>query len=296
MNTQENSSSFIVPRSSFEFILPGGRKLEIPHPPAVMGILNVTPDSFSDGGVHFDHAKAVHAALQMAEDGAAVIDIGGESTRPGSEPIAAQVEIDRVLPVIEQIRQRSDIPISIDTRKGAVAQEAIAAGADMINDISALRYSAGMPAIAARAGVPVILMHMRGEPSTMQQHIQYDDVVSEVGRELTAFRDDAIQAGIDAAQILVDPGIGFAKNAEHNLEILARAAELISIAPLVIGASRKTFIGHLTGRAAGQDRMIGSLAAVAAAHRAGAALVRVHDVRETMDFLKVLMAIAEREK
>ncbi len=296
MNTQENSSSFIVPRSSFEFILPGGRKLEIPHPPAVMGILNVTPDSFSDGGVHFDHAKAVHAALQMAEDGAAVIDIGGESTRPGSEPIAAQVEIDRVLRVIEQIRQRSDIPISIDTRKGAVAQEAIAAGADMINDISALRYSAGMPAIAARAGVPVILMHMRGEPSTMQQHIQYDDVVSEVGRELTAFRDDAIQAGIDAAQILVDPGIGFAKNAEHNLEILARAAELISIAPLVIGASRKTFIGHLTGRAAGPDRMIGSLAAVAAAHRAGAALVRVHDVRETMDFLKVLMAIAEREK
>src|SRR6266542_232079 len=296
MNTQENSSSFIVPRSSFEFILPGGRKLEIPHPPAVMGILNVTPDSFSDGGVHFDHAKAVHAALQMAEDGAAVIDIGGESTRPGSEPIAAQVEIDRVLPVIEQIRQRSDIPISIDTRKGAVAQEAIAAGADMINDISALRYSAGMPAIAARAGVPVILMHMRGEPSTMQQHIQYDDVVSEVGRELTAFRDDAIQAGIDAAQILVDPGIGFAKNAEHNLEILARAAELTSIAPLVIGASRKTFIGHLTGRAAGPDRMIGSLAAVAAAHRAGAALVRVHDVRETMDFLKVLMAIAERQK
>ncbi len=296
MNTQENSSSFIVPRSSFEFILPGGRKLEIPHPPAVMGILNVTPDSFSDGGVHFDHAKAVHAALQMAEDGAAVIDIGGESTRPGSEPIAAQVEIDRVLPVIEQIRQRSDIPISIDTRKGAVAQEAIAAGADMINDISALRYSAGMPAIAARAGVPVILMHMRGEPSTMQQHIQYDDVVSEVGRELTAFRDDAIQAGIDAAQILVDPGIGFAKNAEHNLEILARAAELTSIAPLVIGASRKTFIGHLTGRAAGPDRMIGSLAAVAAAHRAGAALVRVHDVRETMDFLKVLMAIAERAR
>ena len=296
MAAARNDSSLSPHSSALAFKLPRNRRLEIPHPPAVMGVLNVTPDSFSDGGVHFDHAKAVHAALQMAEDGAAVIDIGGESTRPGSEPIAAQVEIDRVLPVIEQIRQRSDIPISIDTRKGAVAQEAIAAGADMINDISALRYSAGMPAIAARAGVPVILMHMRGEPSTMQQHIQYDDVVSEVGRELTAFRDDAIQAGIDAAQILVDPGIGFAKNAEHNLEILARAAELTSIAPLVIGASRKTFIGHLTGRAAGQDRMIGSLAAVAAAHRAGAALVRVHDVRETMDFLKVLMAIAEREK
>src|SRR5881628_1033139 len=161
-------SSFIVHRSSFS--LPRGRTLTILHPPAVMGILNVTPDSFSDGGVHFDHAKAVHAALQMERDGAAVIDIGGESTRPGAEPIAAQVEIDRVLPVIEQVRQRSDVPISIDTRKGAVAQEAIAAGADMINDVSALRYSAAMAGIAARAGVPVILMHMRGEPSTMQQH------------------------------------------------------------------------------------------------------------------------------
>src|SRR5437660_1793991 len=260
----------------------------------VLGILNITPDSFSDGGVHFDHAKAVHAALQMEADGAAVIDIGGESTRPGAEPIAAQVEIERVLPVVDLIRHLSWIPISIDTRKGAVAQEAIAAGADMINDVSALRYSAGMPAIAARAGVPVVLMHMRGDPATMQEHIQYDDVVSEVRRELTTFRDEAIKAGIDASQILVDPGIGFAKNAEHNLEILARAAELTSIPPPLIGASRKAFIGNLTGRAAGPDRMAGSLAAVVAAHRAGAALVRVHDVRETIDFLKVLNAIAER--
>jgi dihydropteroate synthase len=289
-----NNSSLIPHPSSFN--LTRGRKLEILRPPAVMGILNVTPDSFSDGGVHFDHAKAVHAALQMEADGAAVIDIGGESTRPGAEPIAAQVEIDRVLPVIEQIRQRSDVPISIDTRKGAVAQEAIAAGADMINDVSAMRYSAGMPAIAARARVPVVLMHMRGEPSTMQQFAQYDDVVREVGRELTTFRDEAIKAGIDPSQILVDPGIGFAKNAEHNLELLARAAELTSIAPLVIGASRKAFIGQLTGRATGPDRMAGSLAAVVAAHRAGAALVRVHDVRETIDFLKVLNAIAERQK
>jgi dihydropteroate synthase len=278
------------------FPLPRGRILTIDRPPAVMGILNVTPDSFSDGGVHFDHTKAVHAALQMEEDGAAVIDVGGESTRPGAEPIAAQVEIDRVLPVIEQIRQRSDIPISIDTRKGAVAQEAIAAGADIINDVSALRYSAGMPAIAAQAGVPVILMHMRGEPSTMQQYAQYDDVVAEVGRELTRFRDDAIKAGIDRSLILVDPGIGFAKTAEHNLELLARASELTSIAPLLLGASRKKFIGHLTGRESGPDRMVGSLAAVAAAHRARAAMVRVHDVRDTVDFLKVLIAIAEREK
>jgi dihydropteroate synthase len=281
---------------SFEFRLPRGRILTIPHPPAVMGIINVTPDSFSDGGVHFDHAKAVHSALQMAEDGAAIVDIGGESTRPGAEPIAAQVEIDRVLPVIEQIRQRSDVPISIDTRKGAVAEEALAAGADMINDVSALRYSTAMPAIVARAKVPVILMHMRGDPGTMQKDIHYDEVVSEVGRELKSFRDAAVAAGVDASQILVDPGIGFGKTFEHNLEILARAAELTIIAPLVIGASRKAFIGHLTGREAGPDRMVGSLATVATAHRAGATLVRVHDVRQTVDFLKVLTAIAEREK
>jgi dihydropteroate synthase len=278
------------------FRLPRDRKLTIDRPPGVMGVLNITPDSFSDGGVHFDHAKAVHAALQMEQDGALVIDIGGESTRPGSEPIAAQVEIDRVIPVIEQIRQRSDIPISIDTRKAAVADDAIKAGADMINDVSALRYSAGMPAIAARLKVPVVLMHMRGEPRTMQKNIQYDDVVSEVGSELTAFRDEAIAAGIEASQILIDPGIGFGKTFDHNLEILARASELTPIAPLVIGASRKGFIGHLTGRDAGPDRAMGSLAAVAAAHRGGATLVRVHDVRETIDFLRVLMAIAEKER
>src|SRR5437879_4001654 len=152
MNKGDSRSSFIAHRSSFEFNLPRGRKLHIPHPPGVMGVINVTPDSFSDGGVNLDHANAVEAALRMEKDGAAVIDIGGESTRPGSEPIAAQLEIDRVVPVIEQIRQRSGIPISIDTRKGAVVQEAIAAGADIINDVSALRYSAGMAAIAARAG------------------------------------------------------------------------------------------------------------------------------------------------
>ena len=296
MKSRSSSSSLIPHPSSLAFKLPRDRNLTIDRPPGVMGVLNITPDSFSDGGVHFDHAKAVHAALQMEQDGALVIDIGGESTRPGSEPIAAQVEIDRVIPVIEQIRQRSDIPISIDTRKGAVAEEAIKAGADMINDVSALRYSASMPEIAARLKVPVILMHMRGEPRTMQKNIQYDDVVSEVGSELTTFRDDAIAAGIEASQILIDPGIGFGQTFDHNLEILARTSELTPIAPLVIGASRKGFIGHLTGRDAGPDRAMGSLAAVAAAHRGGATLVRVHDVRETIDFLRVLMAIAEKER
>jgi dihydropteroate synthase len=262
--------------------------------PAVMGILNVTPDSFSDGGVHFDQLKAVHAALQMEQDGATIIDIGGESTRPGAEPLAAQVEIDRVLPVIEQIRRRSAVTISIDTRKAAVAGEAIRAGADIVNDVSAMRYSAGMPELVARNSVPIILMHMRGEPSTMQQFAVYDDVVADVARELSSMIDDAVAAGIAREKILIDPGIGFAKTFDQNLELLARANELTSLGPLVIGASRKAFIGHLTGRPSGPDRALGSLAAVAAAQRAGAAIVRVHDVRATVDFLKVWMAIEER--
>jgi len=259
--------------------------------PLVMGILNITPDSFSDGGVHFDQSKAVHAALQMEEDGAAIIDIGGESTRPGAEPLAAQIEIDRVLPVIEQIRRRSAVTISIDTRKAAVAEEAIGAGADLVNDVSAMRYSAGMAAVVAKSGVPVILMHMRGEPSTMQQFAVYDDVVNDVRRELSSMIDDAVAAGVAREKILVDPGIGFAKTFDQNLELLARAHELTALGPVVIGASRKAFIGHLTGRPSGPDRALGSLAAVAAAQRAGAAIVRVHDVRATVDFLKVLLAI-----
>jgi dihydropteroate synthase len=261
------------------------------RPLAVMAILNITPDSFSDGGVHFDQSKAVHAALQMEEDGAAIIDIGGESTRPGAEPLAAQIEIDRVLPVIEQIRRRSAVTISIDTRKAAVAEEAIGAGADLVNDVSAMRYSAGMAAVVAKSGVPVILMHMRGEPATMQQFAVYNDVVTDVGRELSSMIDDAVEAGVDPGKILIDPGIGFAKTFDQNLELLARAHELTALGPVVIGASRKAFIGHLTGRPSGPDRALGSLAAVAAAQRAGAAIVRVHDVRATVDFLKVLLAI-----
>jgi len=255
-----------------------------------MGILNVTPDSFSDGGVHFDHAKAIHAAMQMEEDGAAVIDVGGESTRPGSAALSAEDEIARVVPVIEQIRMRSDVPISIDTRKAAVAEAALAAGADLINDVSGMRHDPAMRELARQAGVPVILMHMRGEPATMQELARYDDVVAEVARELRERMAEA--EGVE--QILIDPGIGFAKTFEHNLEVLARCGELTSIAPVVIGASRKAFIGHLTGRSAGPERAVGSLAAVAAAHRGGATMVRVHDVRQTVDFLRVLQAIEER--
>ncbi|MGZ5459821.1 MAG: dihydropteroate synthase [Thermoanaerobaculia bacterium] len=259
-----------------------------------MGIVNVTPDSFSDGGVHFDRANAIGSALQMEKDGAAMIDVGGESTRPGSEAVSIDQELERVVPVIEGIRARSGVTISIDTRKARVAEAALDAGADIINDVSALRHDPDLRALAAGRGVPVILMHMRGEPRTMQETIRYDDVVEDIIRELSEWRGEALAAGIAEDQILVDPGIGFGKTFDHNLELLARCEELARIAPVVIGASRKAFIGHLTGQPAGPARMPGSLAAVAAAHRGGASIVRVHDVRETVDFLNVLGAIEAR--
>jgi dihydropteroate synthase len=280
MNDRGDASSFIVHRSSFT--------------PAVMAILNVTPDSFSDGGVHFDRSAAIDAALRMQEDGAAIIDVGGESTRPGADEVPVQEELDRVVPVIEGIRKRSDVRVSVDTRKARVAEAAIEAGADIVNDVSALRHDAEMRSLVAKRGVPVILMHMRGEPRTMQENPQYDDVVREVARELETWRDEAVAAGIDPDHVLIDPGIGFGKTFEHNLQLLVHCDALARIAPVVIGASRKGFIGHLTGQAGGAPRMAGSLAAVAAAHRGGAAVVRVHDVRETVDFLKVLNAIEAR--
>jgi dihydropteroate synthase len=257
----------------------------------VMGILNITPDSFSDGGVHFGRAGAVEAALRMEQDGASIIDVGGESTRPGAEEVPAEQELERIIPVIEAIRKRSAVTISVDTRKAHVAAAALDAGADMINDVSALRHDPDMPGLASRRGVPVILMHMRGQPRTMQQEIDYDDVVDDVIHELSEWRDDAVAAGVAEGQILVDPGLGFAKTFDHNLEILARCEELTRVAPVVIGASRKAFVGNLTGQPAGPARMAGSLAAVAAAFRGGATVVRVHDVRETVDFLAVLHAI-----
>ncbi len=253
-----------------------------------MGIINVTPDSFSDGGVHFDRGVAIESALRMAEEGAAIVDIGGESTRPGAEPISVDEELARVIPVIEGIRAKSDITISIDTRNAVTARAAFAAGADILNDVTALQHDPEMLDVAVEANAPVILMHMRGTPATMQSLAKYDDVIDDVLRELAAPVERARQAGLD--QVFIDPGIGFAKTFEHNLEILARCDELARVAPFVIGASRKKFIGHLTGRE-GRERVHGSLAAVAAAAAGGASIVRVHDVRETVDFLRVFSAI-----
>ena len=218
------------------FRLPRGRRLDFGAAPLIMGILNITPDSFSDGGVHFDQSMAVHAALQMEEDGAAVIDVGGESTRPGAEAVTAETEIERIVPVIEQIRRRSDVPISVDTRKAAVCAAALDAGADIVNDVSALRHDPDMAPLVSGRDVPVILMHMRGEPRTMQQLTDYDDVVEDVVTELTRFRQAAIDAGIPETQIAIDPGIGFAKTLEQNLEILACCRRFVAVAPTVVGA------------------------------------------------------------
>jgi dihydropteroate synthase len=256
-----------------------------------MGIVNVTPDSFSDGGVHFDRAKAIEGALRMIEDGAALVDVGGESTRPGAAPVDAAAEMERVIPVIEAVRARSDAAISIDTRKAEVARAALDAGANVVNDVSGLRHDPAMRALVRDRGIPAILMHMRGAPRTMQETIHFDDVVEDVHRELAAFRAAAMGEGIDSTQILVDPGIGFGKTFEHNLALLAHASRFKDLGPVVIGASRKAFIGHLTGQPGGAARMPGTLATVAAAADAGAAVVRVHDVRAAVDFLKVLGAI-----
>lgn len=284
-------SSFAADRT---LALRNGRVLTFGRVPRVMGIVNVTPDSFSDGGVNLDRAVAVDSAMWMIEDGASVIDVGGESTRPGAQPVSIEEEKERVTAVIEEIRRRSDVAISIDTRNAAVAAIALDAGADILNDVTALRHDPAMAAAAATRKAPVILMHMRGEPRTMQGLAVYDDVVSDVARELATVCDAAVNAGISKESILVDPGIGFAKTYDQNLELLARCSELTRLGPVVIGASRKAFIGNLTGRGAGPARLAGSLAAAAAAFRGGAALVRVHDVRETVDFLRVLAAIEGR--
>ncbi len=259
--------------------------------PLVMGILNVTPDSFSDGGVYESLRSAIDAVAEMVADGVDVIDVGGESTRPGSDSVDESEESSRVIPVIEGIRRRWDVPVSIDTMKANVARAALAAGADMVNDVTAMTFDESMPDVVRDAGVPVILMHMRGAPKTMQNEIHYGDLMGEISGELTAAKERAESRGVSVERIFIDPGIGFGKTFDHNLEVLARCGMLTEIAPLVIGASRKAFIGHLTGREAGSARMAGSLAAVAAASDAGAAFVRVHDVRETVDYLNVMEAI-----
>ncbi len=260
--------------------------------PAVMGILNVTPDSFSDGG-HFDRLdNALRQALQLADDGAAIIDVGGESTRPGADGVSEQQELDRVIPVIEAVRAETDIPISIDTSKARVMRAAVAAGAAMINDVGALRGDGALQA-AADLGVAVCLMHMQGEPRTMQLDPSYDDVVADVAAFLDERVAACITAGIDKDHIVVDPGFGFGKTRDHNVELLANLRQLrVRSCPVLVGVSRKSTLGELTGREVGQ-RMPASVAAAAIAVINGAAIVRAHDVAATVDALEIAHAVNE---
>jgi len=262
-------------------------------PCRIMGIVNVTPDSFSDGGRFVDRDAALAHARQLIAEGADVLDIGGESTRPGAEPVTEAEEIARTVPLIAMLRAESGIPLSIDTMKPEVARAAVEAGATMWNDVSALTWSPDSPAVAADLGCEVVLMHMRGEPSTMQADPRYDDVVREVGDYLLARADAAMAAGMARRRIWLDPGIGFGKTMAHNLALLRRLDELTALGfPILYGASRKSTILRIDPTATdADDRLGGSIAFALAAARAGAAMVRVHDVRETRQALAVQAAI-----
>ena len=268
-----------------------GRLLRLDRP-QVMGIVNVTPDSFSDGGAHDTCEAAVAHALRRVEEGADLLDIGGESTRPGAEAVPIEEELRRVVPVIEQLSSRTRVPISIDTSKPEVMRAAVAAGAGMINDVCALRGEGSLD-MAATLGVPVVLMHMRGEPRSMQQAPEYDDVVGEVHRFLAERLFAAEMAGVAKKNLLVDLGFGFGKTTAHNLALLAGLRRFAELGvPVLAGLSRKRTIGELTGRDSVQDRLAGSVAAHLIAAQRGAMFLRVHDVAATVDALKVWNAVA----
>ena len=269
----------------------GGRILKLDRT-RVMGIVNVTPDSFSDGGEHDTTAAAIAHGLQLVQEGADVLDVGGESTRPGAGEVAIEDELRRVIPVIEALASRVGVPVSIDTSKPEVMRAAVAAGAGMVNDVYALRREGALDE-AAVLGVPVVLMHMLGEPRTMQQSPEYDDVIGDVHRFLAERIFACEMAGIDKKKIIVDPGFGFGKNRGHNLQLLARLEHLTTLGvPVLAGLSRKKTIGELTGRDIPADRLFGSVAAHLVAAQNGARIVRVHDVAATVDALKVWEAVA----
>jgi dihydropteroate synthase len=257
----------------------------------LMGIVNVTPDSFSDGGKHLDSRIAVEAGIRLVEEGADILDIGGESTRPGSLPVTAEEELKRVLPVITQLRKQVKVPISIDTTKALVARHAVEAGADLVNDISGLRFDSQMAPTCAELGAAICIMHIRGVPRHMQDHPSYQDVVSEVLQELQQSLAIAQSAGIPSNRILVDPGIGFGKTLEHNLALLKNLKVLRSLGhPVLVGVSRKSFIGKLTNRTV-EQRLSGSIAALAACVMQGADIIRVHDVVESVAAAKIVDAL-----
>lgn len=265
--------------------------LEFARRTLIMGIVNVTPDSFFDGGRRLDPAKAVADGVAMAASGADIIDIGGESTRPGARPVSQEEELARVLPVVRGLRREVSVPISIDTYKAAIARAALDDGADIINDISALRFDPKMVSLVATEKVPVVLMHMQGTPQTMQQEPNYGDVVREVRDFLATQLYEAMDAGVMPEAIIIDPGIGFGKTIEHNLELLRGLPVLAALGqPLLVGTSRKAFIGKILDLDP-DERLEGSVAAAVAAALAGANVLRVHDVPETRKAVKVADAI-----
>jgi dihydropteroate synthase len=261
----------------------------------VMGVVNVTPDSFSDGGLYADPGAAIAHGVELDAEGAEILDIGGESTRPGAEPVDAAAELGRVLPVIEGLGERSvSARISIDTSKAAVAARALDAGATLVNDVTALRGDPAMAGLVAERGVDCCLMHMLGEPRTMQVDPRYDDVVSDIKAFLEERMAFAIAAGVAEEKILLDPGIGFGKTAEHNLELLARLDELVALGrPVVIGTSRKSFLGRVTGRSV-EDRLAATIATNVLAYERGARVFRVHDVAPVRDALVIAGATVRR--
>jgi dihydropteroate synthase len=255
----------------------------------LMGVVNVTPDSFSDGGLYLDAPAAVAHGTELAEEGADILDIGGESTRPGAEPVGADEELRRVLPVIEGLAP-AGVQISIDTSKSLVAQEAIGRGATFVNDVTALRGDPRMAEVVASSGVDCCLMHMLGEPRTMQRDPRYEDVVSEVKAFLSERIAFAVDNGIAEGKLVLDPGIGFGKTVEHNLELLRRLDELVALGrPVMVGFSRKSFLGRITGREVG-ERLASTVAVNVLAYERGARLFRVHDVAPTKDALEVAAA------
>jgi dihydropteroate synthase len=280
-------------------LCPGGRRITLEPRPLIMGVLNVTPDSFSDGGLWLEPKQAIEHATAMVAQGAELLDLGAESTRPGggiyghgAQIVPAAEELRRLIPVLEAVRKQVSIPISVDTRKGEVARAALAAGADLINDISAGTDPKLLAAVAS-SGCPVVLMHSRGPLHSMQRQVRFDDLLGEVRAELDFAVERAVDAGIDRQQIIIDPGLGFGKKAHHNLELLRRLDSLGSLGrPILVGASRKSFIGDITDTPPDQ-RLAGSLATIGWAARQGVAIVRVHDVAETVQYLRIWQAIDE---
>ena len=261
-----------------------------------MGILNITPDSFSDGGLHFDKSVAVGRGVRMVEEGADIVDIGGESTRPGSEPLTPEEELQRVVPVIESLSAKVTVPISIDTYKAEIARRALDAGASIVNDISGLRFDPGMAGVVSAYKVPVVVMHIKGSPRNMQQSPVYEALIPEILDYLRGSIAIALEAGVPEEKIIIDPGIGFGKTFDHNLEILHNLDRFALLGrPLLIGPSRKAFIGRILDNASPQERIYGTAAAVAISIIKGANIVRVHDVKEMAEVAKVADAV-KREK